>query len=52
MIRDGFDELVEGYISMLGGFDNVNLTNDVITEMSATYLLTDSEIEYIKMKCE
>lgn len=51
MIRDGFDELVEGYMEMLGGFDNVNLTNEVIAEMSATYLLTDSEIEYIKMKC-
>ena len=52
MIRDGFDEIVEEYMLMLGGFDNINLANDVISEMSATYLLTDTEIKYIKAKCE
>lgn len=51
-MRDGFDELVEDYMNLLGGFDNINLAEDVIFEMSATYLLTDTEIEYIRIKCE
>lgn len=51
-MRDGFDELVEDYMNLLGGFDNINLAEEVIAEMSATYLLTDTEIEYIRIKCE
>ena len=51
-MRDGFDEMVEEYMEMLGGRDRVNLAEEVIAEMSATYLLTDTEIEYIRIKCE
>ena len=50
-MRDGFDELVEEYFNMLGGYDNINILEDVTYEMLATYNLTDTEREYIKIKC-
>ena len=50
-MRDGFDEMVEEYFNMLGGYDNINIVEDVTYEMLATYNLTDTEREYIKIKC-
>ena len=53
-MRDGFDEMVEEYISFFENEDGEypdELGELVLTEMRATYKLTEEEISYIKMKC-
>lgn len=53
-MREGFDEMVEEYISFFAdesGEYPDELEELVLTEMQATYKLTQEEISYIKMKC-
>lgn len=53
-MREGFDEMVEEYISFFAderGEYPDELEELVLTEMKATYKLTEEEISYIKMKC-
>ena len=53
-MREGFDEMVEEYISFFADEDGEypdELEEFVLAEMQATYKLTEEEISYIKMKC-
>lgn len=53
-MRDGFNEMVEEYISFFadenGDYPD-ELEELVLTEMKATYKLTAEEVDCIKMKC-
>ena len=48
-MREGFNELVEGYVEMLREEFPDNLAEVVLEELEATYELSEQEINYVRM---